>query len=82
MHHDQAVTVREAHERLAELLDAAEGGQEIVVTDRGQPKARIVPPLRPSAPLRVDIGWLESLPVNPSTASADLYIREDRDSRN
>lgn len=36
-------TVRELQQRLSSYLDAVEAGAEVLVTDRGRPKARIIP---------------------------------------
>lgn len=36
------VSVREARERIGELLDSASAGEEIVITRRGKPTARLV----------------------------------------
>lgn len=37
------IGVRELKAKLSEVLDRAAGGEEIVVTDRGTPKARLMP---------------------------------------
>lgn len=41
--------VREARQRLTELLDIVRKGREVVITDRGRPVARLAPvePRRP-----------------------------------
>lgn len=41
------VNVREARRRLAALLDAVEAGEEVSITRRGKPVARLVPPEPP-----------------------------------
>lgn len=38
-----SVGVKELRENLAEWLDRAHAGEEILVTERGRPKARLVP---------------------------------------
>ena len=43
------VNVRDARERLAELLSAAEAGQTVEVTRHGQAVAHIVPPPKSQA---------------------------------
>lgn len=37
------VGIRELKQRLSSYLDAAERGDEVIVTERGRPKVRIVP---------------------------------------
>jgi prevent-host-death family protein len=41
--------IREARQQLSALLEEVRKGREVVLTDRGRPVARIVPPLRDSA---------------------------------
>ena len=41
--------IREARQHLSAILDEVRKGREVVLTDRGRPVARIVPPLRDSA---------------------------------
>ncbi len=40
--------IREARQNLSELLDEVSKGREVVITDRGRPVARLVPPQRES----------------------------------
>lgn len=40
--------IREARQNLSALLDEVRKGREIVITDRGRPVARLVPPRRES----------------------------------
>jgi prevent-host-death family protein len=49
------VNVHEAKARLSELLDQAHRGEEIIISKRGKPYARLVP-LEPLAPRKG--GWL------------------------
>ena len=39
--------VREARQNLSTLLDEVKKGREIVITERGRPVAKLVPPDRP-----------------------------------
>ena len=39
--------VREARQNLSALLDEVKAGREIVITERGRPVAKLVPPDRP-----------------------------------
>ncbi len=53
------VGVRELKQRLSSYLDAVEAGAEILVTDRGRPKARIIPVSDAGSLQRgIDEGWI------------------------
>ena len=39
--------VREARQNLSALLDEVRKGREVIITERGRPVARLVPPDRP-----------------------------------
>jgi prevent-host-death family protein len=41
--------IRQARQHLSAILEEVRRGREVVLTDRGRPVARIVPPLRDSA---------------------------------
>jgi prevent-host-death family protein len=41
--------IRQARQQLSAILDEVRKGREVLLTDRGRPVARIVPPLRDSA---------------------------------
>ena len=41
--------IRQARQHLSAILDEVRKGREVLLTDRGRPVARIVPPLRDSA---------------------------------
>jgi prevent-host-death family protein len=41
--------IREARQNLSALLDEVRKGREVLITDRGRPVARLVPP-RPESP--------------------------------
>ena len=61
------VGVRDLKQRLSELLERAANGEVIRVTDRGKPKALIVPaPGVDRIELGIEAGWIragEELPV-------------------
>ena len=40
--------VREARQNLSELLDEVKKGREVVITERGKPVAKLVPPDAPN----------------------------------
>ena len=39
----KTISSREANQRFSKILAAAEGGQEVVITKRGKPVAKLVP---------------------------------------
>jgi prevent-host-death family protein len=53
------VGVRELKQHLSKYLDQVESGVELLVTDRGKPKARIVPVTEAGhLQLGIDEGWI------------------------
>jgi len=42
-------SIREVRQNLSALIEDVKKGREIIITDRGRPVARLVPPLQPSA---------------------------------
>lgn len=46
------VTLAEAKTHLSHLLDQVEAGEEVVITRRGQPVARISPVEKPKRPIK------------------------------
>jgi prevent-host-death family protein len=59
----RTVTSRQLRNDLARYIKEAEGGEEIIVTNRGRAVARLVPPQR--APLPKRLGALEGLLTIP-----------------
>lgn len=54
------VGIRDLKARLSEYLDRVRGGEEIVVTDRGRPVARLVPySTHSSIEAGIDEGWID-----------------------
>ncbi|MBD2422758.1 type II toxin-antitoxin system prevent-host-death family antitoxin [Cyanobium sp. FACHB-13342] len=79
----RSVGLAEAKAQLSALLDAVEMGDEVVITRRGQPVARLV---REALPLAAEpaSSWVERLRrfhhnQAPSTSSAVALVRELRD---
>jgi prevent-host-death family protein len=81
------VGIRELKARLSEYVERASVGDDIVVTDRGRPVARLVAFVQSSAVQRgIDEGWIEaprrthlaSSTRYPSTASVLQALDEDR----
>lgn len=60
------VNIRESKARMSELLQRACAGEEVVISLRGQPKARLVP-LRNTAQAPDMRGWAEALKRRYST---------------
>ncbi len=83
-------SVAEAKNNLPKLLDKALAGEEVTITRRGEPIARIVPDQKPTvtpldAPTSAfDVGWIRRHRVtpkdhlNPELAS-DRVLRRMRD---
>ena len=89
------VGVREAKVNLSKLLKRAMKGQEILITDRGRPVAKIVPVPQDHLPLAERIARLEEQdllgpagkggairlppPLPPREEVAQKFLQEDRD---
>jgi prevent-host-death family protein len=68
-----AVNLSDAKARLSELVERAEGGEEVTITRRGKPVARIVAIDRPRKPL--DIEALRAL----RALTSNMAVYEDPD---
>lgn len=66
------VGVRELKQNLSKYLDEVERGSEVIVTDRGRPKARIIPIVDDAGSLQrgIDEGW-----IRPPTGSGAVGAR-------
>ncbi len=73
-------SVADAKNNLPKLLNRMLNGEEIVITRRGKPIARLNPTESASPRSAVDIEWLRSVRIKPKvpTDSAKL-VREMRD---
>jgi len=72
--------VREARQNLSALLDEVKAGREVVITERGRPVAKLVPPDRPRGKGFPDLSeFRRSMPILDPPASA--IIEEDREDR-
>lgn len=47
--HMASVTIEEAQAKLADLIHRLHPGEELVITEKGQPIARSIPPTEPCA---------------------------------
>jgi prevent-host-death family protein len=76
----RAAGIREARQNITKLIEAVRKGREILITDRGQPVARLVPVLKSAArafPGRA--AFRRSMPALHPPLS--LAISEDREDR-
>jgi len=73
--------IREARQQLSAILDEVRKGREVVLTDRGRPVARIVPPLCGSArPVSSHRRFRASVRLKGKPISATVVNeREDRE---
>ena len=72
--------IREARQNLSALIEEVKKGREIVITDRGRPVARLVPPLRsPAMPLPDLSDFRRRMPVlAPPLSETIVDDRNDR----
>lgn len=72
--------VREARQNLSALLDEVKKGREVVITERGRPVAKLVPPDRPrSRGVRNLAAFRRTMPVlDPPLSATIAQEREDR----
>jgi len=73
----RTVTLAEAKTHLSHLLDQVEAGQEVVITRRGQPIARITPVEKPKQPVKSLAEFRSRMP-RWRKSSAEL-LRDMRD---
>jgi len=72
--------VREARQNLSALLDEVKKGREIVITERGRPVAKLVPPDRPRGKGVPNLAaFRRRMPLLDPPLSAT--IEEDREDR-
>ena len=82
------VSIIEARSRLSQLIRSVQAGEEVVIANRGEPVARLVP-AAPVAALAAETGsaaaildWLRKHPVPPhdrrSAAEIDAAIEAER----
>lgn len=83
------VNILEAKNRLSRIIKAAQAGEEVVIANRGEPVARLVPIQRLCAhsepgTAQAILGWLDRHPLpdhaRRSAKEIDAYIKEARDS--
>lgn len=73
--------LREAKNRLSELVKRAAQGEQITITLHGEPRVQLSRVLERSRPFKVDWKWLREMRVRASQTPAETLIRADRDGR-
>lgn len=73
------VTLAEAKTHLSNLLDQVEAGEEIIITRRGHPIARISPVEKPKKALRPLAEFRKRMPNWRSSSSSLLRGMRDED---
>lgn len=75
----RTVSVAEAKAHLSELIAAAEAGEDVVLTRRGEPVATISP--LPRSKRKVDLDWLREMtagmPVGEDSMTVIRQMRDD-----
>lgn len=72
--------IREARQDLSALIEDVKNGREIVITDRGRPVARLVPPSHPSGVAFPDLSaFRRGMPrLTPALSRSIARDRGDR----
>ena len=71
--------IREVRQNLSALIEEVQKGREIVITDRGKPVARLVPPEKRSRPFPDMTEFRKSMPkLDPPLSQTIIEDREDR----
>ena len=72
--------VRQARQNLSALLDEVRKGREVVITERGRPVAKLVPPDRPRGKAVPNLAaFRRKMPVlNPPLSATVAKDRADR----
>ncbi len=72
--------IRETRQNLSALIEEVKRGREVLITERGKPVARLVPPRLPlGKPFPGLAAFRRMMPVvNPPVSQAIIEDREDR----
>lgn len=68
------VNVKEARRQLKDLLDRVERGEEIILTRRGKPVARLSPPRPAEVPLPLLGGFRGSVAITGRALSEEVAV--------
>lgn len=72
--------IREARQNLSQLIDEVKLGNEVLITERGIPVARLVPAQRSGKPLPDRSEFRKRMPsLDPPLSQTIIEDREDRD---
>jgi antitoxin (DNA-binding transcriptional repressor) of toxin-antitoxin stability system len=74
-------SLREAKNRLSELVKRAARGEQITITLHGEPRVQLSRVLERTRPFKVDWKWLKEMRVGGSQTPAETLIRAERDGR-
>ncbi len=75
---ERTVSVAEAKAHLSEIIAAAEAGEDVVITRRGEPVATLSPLPRPKR--KIDLDWLREMTAGMSVGEDSMtVIRQMRD---
>jgi prevent-host-death family protein len=82
------VNILEAKNRLSQLIKSVQAGEEVIIANRGEPVARLVPAHSPSrtgagvGSAQAILGWIRSHPLpayaQRSAEEIDAAIEEER----
>lgn len=73
-------SVSQAKDNLPRLLDQMLAGEEVTITRRGKPIARLAPATRERAQPPVDVEWLRKVRARPSEPADSVeLVRQTRD---
>lgn len=70
-------SVAEARNNLTKLLDRMLAGEEVVITRRGKPIARLEPEKKQPIGLALDLKWLDANRVTPATGPIEGSVVEE-----
>ena len=70
-------SVAEAKNNLPKLLDRMLAGEEVVITRRGKPIARLAPELKPEVGFPLDLEWLDANRVAPAAGPIKGSVVEE-----
>ena len=73
--------LREAKNRLSELVRRAAQGEQITITLHGEPRVQLSRIQERPRPFKVDWKWLRGMKIADSQTPAETLIRAERDGR-
>jgi len=73
------VSVRQAREKLGDLLDGAERGESVIIQRRGRPVARLVPETRAPAAVPDLKAFRAGIRVKGKAASRQIVAQRERE---